>query len=115
MAAIQAAVLHCFGEMFRRHRLRGRQIRNRSRDLENPVMRTRRQSHLAHRHLERPFAGVVQRAERRHFDVHIDAIQQRSADLAQIALDDRARAAALPRRIGEICARAPVQIATDTI
>jgi hypothetical protein len=33
----------------------------------------------------------------RHFDVQVDPIKQRSADFAQIALDDRARAAAFTR------------------
>jgi hypothetical protein len=45
----------------------------------------------------------------RHLDVDIDAVEQRPADLAQVALDDPRRATALARRIAEKAARAPVQ------
>ena len=44
----------------------------------------------------------------RNFDVQIDAIEQRSAHFAQVALDDRAGAAAFARRIGEVSAGARI-------
>ncbi len=49
-----------------------------------------------------------------HFDVQVDAVQQRPADLAEVALDDRRRAAALARGVAEKPARTSVQVATDT-
>jgi hypothetical protein len=52
---------------------------------------------------------------RRHFDVQVDAIEQRSADLVQVPLDDGAGAAAFPGRIAMEAARAPVQISIDTV
>jgi hypothetical protein len=51
-----------------------------------------RQAHPAHRHLERAQLFIWRG---RHFDVDIDAVKQRAADLAQIPLDDGRRAAAL--------------------
>jgi hypothetical protein len=43
--------------------------------------------------------------------VQIDAVQQGSADLSEVPLDDTAGAAALAGRIREVAARTPVQIA----
>jgi hypothetical protein len=50
---------------------------------------------------------------RRDLDVQIDTIEQRTADLSEVTLDDPAGAMALPRRIAEKSARAPVQSSTD--
>jgi len=49
-----------------------------------------------------------------HLDVPVDAVQQRPADLAQVALDDAAGAAALAGRVTIESARPPVQITTAT-
>jgi len=46
--------------------------------------------------------------------VNIDAIQQRPADLAQVALDHGGRAAALARGIAEEAALAGVHVSTAT-
>ena len=46
--------------------------------------------------------------------MQIDAVQQGSAHLTQIALDDRTGTAALPRRIGKESAGTPVQFSTVT-
>jgi len=40
-----------------------------------------------------------------HFDVQVDPVQQRTADLRQVSLNDRSRAPAFPRRIAKIAAR----------
>ena len=45
--------------------------------------------------------------------MQVDAVQQRPADLAEVALDDAAGAAAFVRRIAKVTARTPVQISTD--
>jgi hypothetical protein len=50
-----------------------------------------------------------------HLDVQIDAVQQRAAELAQIALNDGAGAPALVRGIAVKSARASVQITTATL
>src|SRR5215471_1197729 len=49
--------------------------------------------------------------DRRHFDVDIDAVQQGTADLAEVLLDLPRRAAALARGVAVEAALAPVQIA----
>jgi len=46
--------------------------------------------------------------------VQVDTIEQRSADLAHIALDDAPGAAALVRRIAVVTTRTPVQTSTAT-
>ena len=46
----------------------------------------------------------------RNFDVQIDAIQQRAADLGEITLDDAGSAAAFPRNIAVEAARTTVQV-----
>ena len=51
---------------------------------------------------------------RGNFDMQIDPVEQRSADLGQVALDDPAGTAAFARGIAEIAARTPVQFTTDT-
>jgi len=51
---------------------------------------------------------------RGRLDVPVDAVQQRPADLAQVALDDAAGAAALAGRVTIESARPPVQVATAT-
>jgi hypothetical protein len=48
----------------------------------------------------------------RNFNVQIDTIEQRSADLGEIALDDAGRAAAFARDITVETARTPVQVST---
>jgi hypothetical protein len=48
----------------------------------------------------------------RNFDVNVDTIEQRPADLAQVPLDDAGRTAAFARSIAKEAARAPVQIST---
>jgi len=45
--------------------------------------------------------------------MQVDAVQQRPADLAQVALEDGAGAAALVRCVAEVAAGAPVQTSTD--
>ncbi len=45
-----------------------------------------------------------------HFDVQIDAVKQRTADLPQITLNDPAGAAAFPRRIRKMPAGAYVRV-----
>ena len=73
----------------------------------------------ARQNLRRRFAPLVAAQllirHRRHFDMDIDAIQQRSADLAEIALDDGGRAPALSRRVPVKSTRAPVQTTTATM
>ena len=49
----------------------------------------------------------------RDLDVQIDTVEQRTADLAEVTLDDAAGATALPRGIAEKSAGAPVQVRTD--
>jgi hypothetical protein len=44
--------------------------------------------------------------------VDVDAIEQRPGDLAEIALNNPGRAAALPRRVAIKPAGAPVQLST---
>ena len=46
--------------------------------------------------------------------MQVDGVQQRPADLAQVALDDGACAAALVGRAAEVAARTPVQAITPT-
>jgi hypothetical protein len=48
----------------------------------------------------------------RNFDVQINAIKQRPADLCEIALDNARRTAAFARNVTVEAARAPVQIST---
>jgi hypothetical protein len=47
---------------------------------------------------------------RRYLDVQVDPIEQWPANFAQVALDDRAGAAALVRGIGKEPARASVRV-----
>ena len=49
----------------------------------------------------------------RHFDVQVDAIEQRPADFAEVALNDAAGATAFVRRIAKISTWTPVQISTE--
>jgi hypothetical protein len=58
------------------------------------------------------FAAELFVGDGRNFDVQINAIEQRSADLCEIALDDAGRTAALARDITVEAARTPVQIST---
>ena len=48
----------------------------------------------------------------RNFDMDVDAVQQRSSNLTQVALNDARRTAALARSVAVESTRAPVQIAT---
>ncbi len=50
----------------------------------------------------------------RHFDMQVDAVEHRPADLGQVALDDPRRTPALPRGVAVEPARTSVQISTDT-
>jgi len=136
------------------------QVGDGSRDLENPVMGTGRESHLANGHFERPLARIIEGTQfaqllhrdiriaksarvlngaslgdaaahftgarpdlfaaqfligyGRNFDMQIDAIEQRPADLAEIALNGATGASTVASWIPEKSATAPVQIATDT-
>jgi hypothetical protein len=47
--------------------------------------------------------------------MQVDAVEQWAGKLAQVALDDRARAAALPRRVAVETAWTPLQITTYTL
>ena len=49
-----------------------------------------------------------------HFDVQVDAVQRRPADLAQVTLDDAAGATAFVGRVAEVTTRTPVQVSTAT-
>jgi hypothetical protein len=50
---------------------------------------------------------------RRNFDVQIDAVEKRSADLAEVPLNLSGRTAAFPRRVSIIAAFTPVQVSTE--
>ena len=65
---------------------------------------------LAHLRAGRAAARVRQLAEgdRRHFDVDVDAVQQRAADPAEVAFDLQRRAIALPPRVAAISAGARI-------
>ena len=54
------------------------------------------------------------KGNRGHFDVQIDAVEQRPADFREIPLDDAAGAAAFARGIAVETAGAPVQITNLT-
>jgi len=49
--------------MFRADAFRVIQIGHRTRDLQDPVVRTSRQTHFADRQFERPLSRIVQRAQ----------------------------------------------------
>jgi hypothetical protein len=70
-------------------------------------------AHLGRRHAV-PAAAQLLVRHGGDFNVQVDAVQQRSGNLAEIALDDGARRTALARRIAVITAGTPVQIATAT-
>jgi hypothetical protein len=57
-------------------------------------------------------AAQLLERHRGHFHVDIDAVQERAADLAEIALNDGRGATALARGVAVEPARAPVQITT---
>lgn len=59
-------------------------------------------------------AAQLDKADRRHIDMQIDSIQERSGDLAQIALDLVGRAAAAAVRTAEVAARARIRNAAST-
>jgi hypothetical protein len=50
--------------------------------------------------------------DRGNFDVQVDAVEQRTADFPEIALNNGSGAAAFPGRITEESTRASVQVAT---
>ena len=60
---VQTAVLHRLGDMLCRHAVAGRQIRDRGRDLQDPVMRAGGETHSADGHFERPLTGVIEICE----------------------------------------------------
>ena len=61
----------------------------------------------------RAFAGVFRGqlliAQSRHFDLNVDAVEQRAGDLGAVALDLQRRAGAFLLRIGEKAAWAPLR------
>jgi hypothetical protein len=58
-------------------------------------------------------AAQLLKRHRWHFNVQVDAVEQRPANLAQIPLDDPARTAAFACRIGKMTARTSVQISIE--
>ena len=73
--------------------------------------RGRRPPARASRRSTCPAAAAPKLLERhgRHFDVDVDAVQQRAADLGHVPLDLRQRAVALAARVAAIAAGARVQ------
>jgi hypothetical protein len=54
-------------------------------------------------------AGKLLKRHRRHFNVDVDAVHKRPADLAHVSLDLRRRAMAISPRVAPISARARIQ------
>jgi hypothetical protein len=64
------------------------------------------------RRFARAIAAQLLVWNRGNFDVNVDTVEQRPADLAQVPLDDAGRTAAFARGIAKESARSPVQIST---
>ena len=127
VVAVEAAVLNGFGEVLGEDLVAAVEIGDGAGYFEDAVVRPGAQAHAADGHFEGSLAGVIEGAElaqlgggglrrERAFPpgpapwcLPRNAVQKRAADLAQVALDERAGAATLPGWVGEKSARAGVQ------